>query len=588
MPVSRPDDTWLKAAALGCLWAGAEILLRGFLHGLRVPMAGNIMTGIGIVLMIAVGHLWPLRGLFWRAGLVCALMTAPVSGAPLFGPGMAIVCQACLMELSLRIFRRNTMAFLLGSMLAMLGNIVPILLGHLLTAESGAIDLNGAWIRWNPKMFSLPSEQPWQPISLILAGQLTFGLGAGMLGIYLGRRTVGEPPVMSSLTTSQVMNIRFGRWVRPFPYSLGWLLANMVMLTVALVLVGFAKWFIWLPAGLTAIVFWTWRYGDVVRPLLRLEFWAWFVLITGFSGALLSIIESGWNGLLIGIGIGLAVNFRAAVLVVGFSALGMELRSPRIGWGLSPRRFRQVPVALEAAVGTLPWFMANLSNPVEVLHRPITVFHRGVAQTDLWLKHLTLRQVRRTGILLLCGHVGEGKSNALRSLVEGLRADGRRVAGILSPSVQRDGSPIGYDLVDVATGVRTELSRLVGEPDTVGHSSVGNFIFKPEGIRAGQAALSLSAAAAADVVVVDEVGPWELCHQGWAAWIYALTLETSIPMIWVVRSDMAEQVREHWALQDSVTIDLSDMTEETMLYWVREWLSLQRPGGAGHPISAAY
>ncbi|MDD8012506.1 MAG: hypothetical protein PHX05_03415, partial [Acidobacteriota bacterium] len=100
------DDTWLKAAALGCMWASSEIVLGGFLHNLNVPFTGNLMAGIGIVLMIAVGHLWPERGLFWRAGLICALMKGLAPSAVIFGPMIAITFQGCLMDLAVRIFRR--------------------------------------------------------------------------------------------------------------------------------------------------------------------------------------------------------------------------------------------------------------------------------------------------------------------------------------------------------------------------------------------------------------------------------------------------------------------------------------------------
>jgi nucleoside-triphosphatase THEP1 len=71
---------------------------------------------------------------------------------------------------------------------------------------------------------------------------------------------------------------------------------------------------------------------------------------------------------------------------------------------------------------------------------------------------------------------------------------------------------------------------------------------------------------------VDEVGPWELRDQGWAGQIYELTLKTQVPMIWVVQSDILDQVLEHWALQNPRIVDPSALSPETALQKVRQWL----------------
>lgn len=577
------DDTWLKAAALGCMWASSEIVLGGFLHNLNVPFTGNLMAGIGIVLMIAVGHLWPERGLFWRAGLICALMKGLAPSAVIFGPMIAITCQGCLMDLAVRIFRRNIFGFTLGAMLAMSWNIVQFVLNKLLAYGAGIVEIYLALLKRSQKTIGLLAGHPWLPILLALALHVILGLAAGMLGLSIGRRAANEKLEMSSLSPAQVMNIRFGKPARAFPYSSLWLLVDLIMLVTALVLTGFAPWIVWLPAGLLVMAIWVGRYHEAVRPLLRPGFWAWFIVLTVLSGALLSTVKSGWGSLLGGIGIGLAMNFRAAVLVVGFSALGVELRSPRVGSRLSRWRFRQLPAALKAAVETLPMVMANLPRLEEGFRRPVTVFHRTVSQADYWLKRLTLKQARRTGVLLLSGNIGEGKSGMLQVLMEGLRADGRRVTGILSPAVLQDGRRIGYDLVDVASGRRTELSRINDRPGLAGRPSVGNFAFTPEGLHCGQEALSPTAAAGADVVMVDEVGPWELRDQGWAGRLYELTLETETPMIWVVRSDIVTQVCEHWALQDPRIADLTTLTPEMLLRQTRKWLDREE-GEAGFPL----
>ncbi len=134
--------------------------------------------------------------------------------------------------------------------------------------------------------------------------------------------------------------------------------------------------------------------------------------------------------------------------------------------------------------------------------------------------------------------------------------------------------------MNIRCGRQTQLSRISAQAERPrlrgaerpGHPSVGNFMFMPEGLRCGQEVLSLPATAGADVVMVDEVGPWELQDQGWAGPLYALTLETETPMVWIVRSDIVDRVCEHWALQDPRIADWSPMTPEILLKEVREWL----------------
>jgi len=68
------SEKWIKASIIGTIWAAAEIVLGSFLHNLRVPFSGNMLTAIALVILISVSYKWRERGLFWRAGVICALM----------------------------------------------------------------------------------------------------------------------------------------------------------------------------------------------------------------------------------------------------------------------------------------------------------------------------------------------------------------------------------------------------------------------------------------------------------------------------------------------------------------------------------
>ena len=546
------DEVWLKAAVLGCLWASSEIVIGGFLHSLRLPVAGLVLTAIGIVFMTAVSHLWTDRGLIWRAGLVCAVMKAISPSAVIFGPMIAISCQALLMEFSVRAFRRNAFAYSLGGMMAMSWNLFQFAANMLLFYGARSIDLYLGLVKWSEKFIG-PMRQPWLPVLIVLALHMAVGLFAGLLGLAIGRKARREPAGLDSLSTDQVMQIRQRKPEPPFPYSLGWLTANGLLLAADLALLGFAPWPLWASAGAGTVALWSRRYRNSLRPLLRPGFLATFALLALCSAALFASLQQGAGGLLVGLRIGVEMNFRAAVLLVGFSAIGVELRSPRIGRGLARSRFRQLPAALEMAFETLPAVIAGLPEGKTMVRRPVSVFHRLVADADEWLRRVSLRSLRRAGVVLFTGFIGEGKSSYLSALVETLRQKGFRVAGILSPSVRENGVRVGYDLVDAATGERKPLSRTQGGP---GLPSVGNYHFDPAGVAFGRRALSPEAARAADLVVVDEVGPWELKGQGWAAALYELARATDAPMVWIVRAGIEDQVEEYWALHEPLRVDI--------------------------------
>jgi len=107
---------------------------------------------------------------------------------------------------------------------------------------------------------------------------------------------------------------------------------------------------------------------------------------------------------------------------------------------------------------------------------------------------------------------GEGKTTFLTRYVRNLVGAGCSVGGIVSPAVFDGDERMGYDLIDLRTGDRRELSRVAAaeRPD------VGVYRFDVAAIDAGRRALISATSAALDVIAIDEVGPLEFRGQGWA------------------------------------------------------------------------
>ena len=60
------SEKWIKASIVGTIWAASEIVLGSFLHNLKIPFSSNVLTGIGIIILISVSYIWTEKGLFWH------------------------------------------------------------------------------------------------------------------------------------------------------------------------------------------------------------------------------------------------------------------------------------------------------------------------------------------------------------------------------------------------------------------------------------------------------------------------------------------------------------------------------------------
>ena len=48
------SEKWIKASIIGTIWAASEIVLGSFLHNLKVPFSGNVLTANGLIILISI------------------------------------------------------------------------------------------------------------------------------------------------------------------------------------------------------------------------------------------------------------------------------------------------------------------------------------------------------------------------------------------------------------------------------------------------------------------------------------------------------------------------------------------------------
>ncbi|HRA79959.1 MAG TPA: nucleoside-triphosphatase [Thauera sp.] len=156
---------------------------------------------------------------------------------------------------------------------------------------------------------------------------------------------------------------------------------------------------------------------------------------------------------------------------------------------------------------------------------------------------LGLQHLRAQRIVIVSGGRGVGKTRFCRALVEAARGAGLVVAGLLSPAVFAEGGKTAIDLTDLASGETRRLAERA-RADAPGTAGLG-WHFDPAALDWGNQVLQ--AAAASDLLVIDELGPLEFHGQGGlSAGFTAIEAARHRQAIVVVRPELVVTARLRW------------------------------------------
>jgi len=150
---------------------------------------------------------------------------------------------------------------------------------------------------------------------------------------------------------------------------------------------------------------------------------------------------------------------------------------------------------------------------------------------------------RAMNIWLISGASGSGKTTLCAAIVQRARAQGRNVAGLLSPGAFVDGARTEIWAESVRDGERRRLAGLVQqEADDL---AFGIWFFDIKTLEWGNAVLRKSTDC--DLLVVDELGPLEFnLTTGWIAAFDVLSAKQFRVALVVVRPELLERARQLW------------------------------------------
>jgi nucleoside-triphosphatase THEP1 len=538
----QPTEKWIKASILGTTWASSEIVLGSFLHNLRVPFSGNILTAIGLVILISASYLWKERGLFWRAGVICALLKTMSPSAVIFGPMIAIFSEALLLEIAVRIFGKNLIGFMIGSILAMAWILVQRIVNFIIFYGSGIVDLYANLMQFAAKQFNWKFDVVWAPILLLLSGYAVFGILAAWVGIKTGKNLRNRNLSESELPRRNPFYNSFGSKGKSFKHSVAWLMANILFLAAALLLANKFPFSYWSILVVSVVVIWAIRYKRALRQLMRPKFWIFFFLITMLTSLLFTGFPADQANLLNGLTIGVKMNMRAIILIMGFTVLGTELYNPKIRNFFHNSLFRQVSMSLELSLETLPAMIEQIPDLKTIARNPVSIISQVLLQAE---QHLENFHKGKTKVFLLSGTISQGKTSLALRLADKLKSEGKKIHGIISEKNMEGDKTTGYNLLDLDTKFSKPFLILRNETNT---QAIGRFSILPEGLRFGAEVLERSVSANADLIIVDEAGKLELADGGWADAVEKILASKGNNLLLIARDEFVSKLIDKWKI----------------------------------------
>ena len=413
------NDKWIKASVIGTIWAASEIVFGSFLHNLKIPFSGNILTAIGLIVLISAAFIWDVKGVFWRTGLICALMKTMSPSAVIFGPMLAILTEAILLEISIRVFGKTYFGFIIGSILAMSWNLVQKVLSYILFYGADIIAIYTGLIKIAEKQIKVHFDLVWVPIIILLFAYAIFGIIAAITGIKAGKFIAKKSLEPQKIHNQDKTIIK--KKQEKFNHSILWLSLNICFMISGLLILKYTDWYFWTSAIIVFATIWIIRYRRALRKISNPKFWIIFVLITMITVFVFSRVNGGENYLKEGIIAGVQMNFRAILMVLGFAVIAVELYNPVIRDFFRKSSFRQLPVALELATDSLPTFISAIPDFKTAIKNPTTIFYSVILHADSRIKELSNNYMTKSKIYIISGKKTEGKQTFVKILAKKLK-----------------------------------------------------------------------------------------------------------------------------------------------------------------------
>jgi len=162
----------------------------------------------------------------------------------------------------------------------------------------------------------------------------------------------------------------------------------------------------------------------------------------------------------------------------------------------------------------------------------------------------TILKETSTGLWMVSGLSGSGKTTYCAKIVIQARTAGISVGGFFCPAVYEGGEKIGIDQVDIRTEERRRLGVRAGKS---GGKKVGGWQLDEQVLAWGNAIIANLGKE--DLIVIDELGPLELEEEsGYYEGLHLLDEKRYRMALIVIRPRLLSLARSRWAQAQIVSL----------------------------------
>ncbi len=164
-------------------------------------------------------------------------------------------------------------------------------------------------------------------------------------------------------------------------------------------------------------------------------------------------------------------------------------------------------------------------------------------------------------VYIISGEQGEGKTTRLKEIVDLLQQAGIRVGGFIAEGTWKEGIRNSFSLLRI--GDRSVFPLCQTEPKE-GYIRLKRFWFNPKVIERGEEIIKTCLVEKTDVIVLDEIGIFELEGNVWHDAFLQLLETDNIHILISVRNSIKNSVIQTFKLKNYQIYTVTDKAEQVV------------------------